>query len=81
MVTGSQGNHGNNRTPVTPVFKATVLTLAVTKVVNSVRRFACRFACKVFDTCVRLETNEEYVARFKEKSLLSILSQIRPERI
>jgi hypothetical protein len=29
-----------------------------------------RFACQVFDTFVRLETNEEYVARFKEESLV-----------
>jgi hypothetical protein len=36
---------------------------------------------KVFDTFVRLETNEEYVARFKKKSLVSIFSQIRPEGI
>jgi hypothetical protein len=76
VVTGSQGNHSNDRTLVTPVIKATVPMLAVTKAV-SVRRFACT----VFDTFVRLEIEEEYVARLKEKSLVSIFSQVRPEGI
>jgi hypothetical protein len=76
VVNGRQGNHSHGRTLVTPVIKATVPMLEVTKAV-SVRRFAR----KVFDTFVRLEINEEYVARLKEKSLVSIFSQIRPERI
>ena len=76
MVTGSQGNHSNDRTLVTPVIKATEPMVAVTKAVTVNEGLHAK--CYTF---VRLETDEEYVARFKEKSLVSIFSQIRPEGI